>query len=62
MPLNLTLQSLHGAPYPEQVTVVVNDSPIVIGRSDACDLVLPDEEKVISRKHATIDFVDGHFV
>ncbi len=62
MRLNLTLQSLKDAPYPDQVTVEVNQQSVVIGRSDVCDLVLPDDEKVISRKHATIDFVDGHFV
>jgi DNA-binding SARP family transcriptional activator len=42
---------------PLGIRLALGTSPIIIGRSSGCDLVLPDEE--ISRQHARIELADG---
>ncbi len=44
---------------PLGIRVALGTSPITIGRSSGCDLVLPDEE--ISRQHARIELTDGAY-
>jgi len=54
MPLTLKIISYNDQPYAEGQDVIINEQVATIGRSDTNTVVLPDDEKIISRKHATI--------
>jgi len=56
MPLTLKIISYNDQPYAEGQDVIINEQVATIGRSDTNTVVLPDDEKIISRKHATITY------
>ncbi len=62
MPLTLTIQAIDGQASVEQNKVIIDESEGSIGRSDSNSLVLPDENKLISRYHAKISYVDGKYI
>ncbi|NOQ76629.1 MAG: type VI secretion system-associated FHA domain protein TagH [Methylococcaceae bacterium] len=62
MPLTLKIVSFEGQPYIAGDDVVVDEQGGSIGRSDANSLMLADDKKMISRRHATIEFEDGCYM
>ena len=62
MSLILKILSFNGQPSTDGEEVVINEQGGSIGRSDANSLMLPDEKKMISRRHATLTFEDGHYL
>ncbi len=62
MPLILTIQSIEGQACVEDNKVIIGEGGGSIGRSDSSSLVLPDENKLISRCHAKIDYIDGKYI
>ncbi len=62
MPLILTIQSIDGQACVADNKVIIDESGGSIGRSDSSSLVLPDENKLISRCHAKIDYIDGKYI
>ena len=61
MPLILKIISYNNQPYAERQDVSISEQDASIGRSDTNTLVLLDEEKIISRRHATISFKNQHY-
>jgi len=62
MPLILTIQSIDGQTCVDDNKVIINESGGSIGRSTSSSLVLPDENKLISRCHAKIDYIAGKYI
>jgi len=62
MPLTLKIVSFEGQPYIAGDDVVVDEQGGSIGRSDANSLMLADDTKMISRRHATIEFEGGRYI
>lgn len=63
MSLRLTVISYKDLPPPEPLTFVMDKRGGAIGRrSPESDLVLPDPEKFVSRRHAVIDCDGGQYV
>lgn len=62
MPLILKILSLNGQPYAEGGDVIIDEKGGTIGRSDVNTLTLADENKIISRHHATVEFSNGQYI
>jgi type VI secretion system protein len=62
MSLLLKVTSYKGMPPAETLTARFDEEGGMIGRAPDNDLVLPDPEKLISRKHASIRFENGRYV
>ena len=62
MPLSLKIISFKGQPFLRNESVVFDMSGGTIGRSDENTLVLPDPEKFVSRRHASIMFQNGQYL
>jgi len=62
MSLTLKIVSFEGQPYTSGADVIVEEQGGSIGRSDANSLMLADDKKMISRRHATIEFKDGYYM
>jgi len=58
MPLTLNIVSFNSQPYSEKKAVVIEEEG-TIGRSDSNSLMLEDENKMISRRHAVIESKNG---
>jgi len=61
MSLILKIISCNDQPYTEGQDVIINEQDASIGRSDTNTLVLSDEDKIISRRHATITFENQYY-
>lgn len=61
MPLILKILSFNGQPYTEGEDVIIDEQGGTIGRSDTNTLILADEKKTISRRHATVEFENGQY-
>ncbi len=61
MPLTLKIISYNDQPYAQGQEVIINEQDATIGRSETNTLILSDEEKIISRRHATITFENQHY-
>ena len=62
MTLTLKIISHNDIPHAAEKCVVIHDQYATIGRSDNNTLTLPDEEKIISRRHAAITFENQHYI
>lgn len=62
MPLSLQILSYKGMPFNRDEKVVFDKSGGTIGRSNENTLVLPDPDKFVSRRHATITFEHGQYI
>lgn len=62
MPISIsttsTLQGLPGLPAEQ----TFEGLPIIIGRSQACDLILPDQQKYVSSQHAQLSLTNGQLI
>lgn len=61
MLLTLKVMSCRGLPPPEEISACFDQKNGTIGRSDDNDLVLPDPENFISRRHANITYESGRY-
>ncbi|MDD1611104.1 MAG: type VI secretion system-associated FHA domain protein TagH [Methylococcaceae bacterium] len=59
MPLTLKVLTFKGQPAPQSAVISMNNQGGTIGRSNDNTLVLPDEEKFVSRHHATVSMENG---
>ena len=59
--ITLTVVTLNGAPSHLGISASFDELGGTIGRADSNQLVLPDEERVISRVHAQVVFRSGSF-
>ncbi|NOT11220.1 MAG: type VI secretion system-associated FHA domain protein TagH [Methylococcaceae bacterium] len=62
MPLTLKIVSFKGQPYHSHEDVLFDQRGGSIGRSDENTLVLPDPDKFVSRRHASILFDKGQYI
>lgn len=62
MLLTLKVKSYQGAPPSEPTSFCFNKQGGTIGRSAGNDLVLPDPENFISRRHAQISYEGGRYI
>ncbi|WP_442499595.1 type VI secretion system-associated FHA domain protein TagH [Methylobacter sp. sgz302048] len=62
MSLLLKIISLKGQPFNAGTEAVFDRHGGTIGRADENTLVLPDPEKFVSRRHASISFENGHYL
>lgn len=62
MPLTLTVVRYRNQAYSEPFGTSFDAAGGSIGRASGSDWVLPDEEKIISGKHALIEYRDGGYV
>jgi len=61
MPLQLEIVSKHEDMLEEESTRVFGEDGGTIGRSLESDWILPDPQRYLSGKHATIDFRSGAY-
>lgn len=61
MRLTLKVTSCRGLPPSEEITACFDQRSGTIGRADDNDLVLPDQENFISRRHADISYQNGRY-
>lgn len=61
MPLTLKVLTFKGQPAPQSAVISMNNQGGTIGRSNDNTLVLPDEEKFVSRHHATVSMENGYY-
>jgi len=59
--LELTVTSYHRLSPDIQIRQTVGEGPFTIGRGSACDWVLVDTEKLLSKHHVTIARADGGY-
>ncbi|WAK00367.1 type VI secretion system-associated FHA domain protein TagH [Methylobacter sp. YRD-M1] len=62
MSLLLKIISFKGQPFNAGTEAVFDRHGGTIGRADENTLVLPDPEKFVSRRHASISFENGHYL
>jgi type VI secretion system protein len=62
MSLLLKIISFKGQPFNASTEAVFDRHGGTIGRADENTLVLPDTEKFVSRRHASISFENGHYL
>jgi type VI secretion system protein len=62
MPLSLQILTYKGMPFNRNEKVVFDKSGGTIGRSNENTLALPDPDKFVSRRHATITFENGQYI
>jgi type VI secretion system protein len=62
MSLSLKIISFKGQPFSAGTEVVFDSNGGTIGRADENTLALPDPEKFVSRRHASILFENGQFL
>ncbi len=62
MPLSLKIVTFKGQPFNRDENVIFDKSGGTVGRSDENTLVLPDPEKFVSRRHASITFENGQYI
>jgi type VI secretion system FHA domain protein len=61
MPLTLKVLTFKGQPASRSAIVSIDNQGGTIGRSNDNTLVLPDEEKFVSRHHATVSMENGGY-
>ena len=61
MTLTLRVTSYRGAPLPRAIASHFDARGGTIGRAPESDLCLPDQEKLISRSHATIKYRNNQY-
>ena len=61
MTLTLHVISYKNQPPITELSVTVNEAGCSIGRASSNQLVLPDVERIISHRHASIQFEDGSY-
>lgn len=61
MSLTLTVLTYRNQPPPRTISKTFAGAGGTIGRLEQNDLVLPDPERTISRRHAQVDFRDGAY-
>ncbi len=62
MSLTLKILSFNGQPYKVGSDVVIDEQGGTIGRAETNNLTLGDENKIISRRHATLEFANGQYM
>jgi len=60
--ISLRIISFKGQPYENTEPFIFHKGGGKIGRSETCNLVLTDEDKIISRNHAIIFYENGRFM
>ncbi|WP_090865465.1 type VI secretion system-associated FHA domain protein TagH [Paraburkholderia diazotrophica] len=60
--LSLRVARFNDEPVAEPITVEFGTAGGTIGRATDCTLVLPDQQRAISRVHARIEFRDGEYL
>ena len=61
MSLTLKILSFNDQPYTDSRAVVIDEQGGTIGRADTNTLALGDENKIISRRHAILEFENGQY-
>ena len=61
MALTLHVTSYNSHSPTNELSVTVNEAGCTVGRASSNDLVLPDVERIISHRHASIQFEDGSY-
>jgi len=61
MSLTLKILSFNNQPYNDSSEVVIDEQGGSIGRADSNTLILDDDNKIISRRHAILEFENGQY-
>jgi type VI secretion system protein len=61
MPLTLRVKSIAGQAPGTTETLTLDRGSATLGRSSKNDLILPDPQRVVSKQHCIVEFVEGQY-